>query len=247
MQQKHSIPGPVAEQAATTNYLASRRNFLAKLTGAAAITAFAASCTKEANFGNGANLLSANDSRLSEGKAILMGEGDIAVLNYAYLLEQLEAKFYTMVAANFFSGISAYNRMRFTQIRDHEIAHREFFKTALGNQAIPEIEFDFSMVNFSSHASVVTYAKTFEDTGVAAYNGAGKFLKNPDYLLAAGKIVSVEARHASFLRSLDAPDSFANSEVVDMNGLDVAKSPLQIIKIVEPFIKTPMDFSKMPG
>jgi len=176
-----------------------------------------------------------------------MGEGDIAVLNYAYLLEQLEAMFYITVASSFFSGISSYNRMRFMQIRDHEIAHREFFKTALGTMAIPEIEFDFSMVDFSSRDSVVTYSKTFEDTGVAAYNGAGKYLKNPDYLLAAGKIVSVEARHASFLRSLDVPTSFAASDVVDMNGLDVAKSPLQIVKIVAPFIITPMDFSKLPG
>jgi hypothetical protein len=103
------------------------------------------------------------------------------------------------------------------------------------------------MVDFSSRDSVVTYSKTFEDTGVAAYNGAGKYLKNPDYLLAAGKIVSVEARHASFLRSLDAPTSFAANDVVDMNGLDVAKSPLQIVKIVASFIKTPMDFSKLPG
>jgi len=246
MQNKNTISEPVVEQASAASYQPSRRNFLAKLTGAAAITAVAAACNKEANFSNGTNLLSTNASRMSEGKAILMGEGDILVLNYAYLLEQLEAKFYTMVAANFFSGISAYNRARFTQIRDHEIAHREFFKTALGDMAIPEIEFNFSMIDFSSHASVVTYAKTFEDTGVAAYNGAGKFIKNPDYLLAAGKIVSVEARHASFLRSLDAPDSFANREVVDKNGLDLAKSPRQIVKIVLPFIKTSMDFSKMP-
>ena len=247
MQQKNRIPEPVAEQTPATSYLPGRRNFLAKLTGAAAITAFAASCTKEANFGNGAGLSSASDQRLGAGKGISMGEGDIAVLNYAYLLEQLEAKFYITVASSFFSGISSYNRMRFMQIRDHEIAHREFFKTALGTMAIPEIEFDFSMVDFSSRDSVVTYSKTFEDTGVAAYNGAGKYLKNPDYLLAAGKIVSVEARHASFLRSLDVPTSFAASDVVDMNGLDVAKSPLQIVKIVAPFIITPMDFSKLPG
>ncbi len=102
--------------------------------------------------------------------------------------------------------------------------------------AIPELEFNFSMIDFSDRKSVVAYAKTFEDTGVSAYNGAGKYLKNVDYLLAAGKIVSVEARHASFLRSLEKPDSFANSEVVDANGLDLARSPLQVVKIVAPFL-----------
>lgn len=247
MQQKNRIPEPVAEQAATTNYLPSRRNFLAKLTGAAAFGAVAVSCTKEAGFGSGANLLDANNQRLAAGGAISFGSGDIAVLNYAYLLEQLEASFYMMVTDNFFSNISDFNKKRFMQIRDHEIAHREFFKTALGDQAIPEVEFDFSMVDFSSNTSVIAYSKTFEDTGVAAYNGAGKFLRNPDFLLAAGKIVSVEARHASFIRSLEEPTSFANNEVVDMMGLDVAKPPQQIVQIVAPFIKTPMDFSKLPG
>jgi hypothetical protein len=32
-----------------------------------------------------------------------------------------------------------------------------------------------------------------------------------------------------------------------MNGLDVAKSPLEVVKIVAPYIKTQMDFSKLPG
>ena len=247
MQNRNTVPDPVVEQTPTAHHLSNRRNFLAKLTGAAAFTAVIAACNKEANFSNQAGLLDANAKRLTAGEAISMGEGDIAVLNYAYLLEQLEAKFYMMVTSNFFSGIGNYNKMRFMQIRDHEIAHREFFKNALAGQRIPEIEFDFSMIDFSSRDSVVAYSKTFEDTGVAEYNGAGKYLKNPDYLLVAGKIVSVEARHASFLRSLENPDSFAAGDVVDMNGLDVAKSPLQIIKIVAPFIKTKMDFSKLPG
>src|SRR6476620_9325343 len=104
MQQKNRIPEPlVAEQTSASNYQPSRRNFLAKLTGAAAFTAVAAACTKEANFGNNANLLNANDKRLTPGGAVSMGLGDIAILNYAYLLEQLEAKFYITVTENFFS------------------------------------------------------------------------------------------------------------------------------------------------
>lgn len=248
MQNKNTVLETVVEQAPSASYLPSRRNFLAKLSGAAALTAALASCNKEADFNNGSSsLLSTNEQRKAAGQAISMGDEDILILNYAYLLEQLEAQFYIMVDNHSYSGLSDYIKMRFLEIRDHEIAHREFFKKALGDMAIPEIEFDFSMIDFSNPTSVLLYSKTFEDTGVAAYNGVGKYIKNPNYLLMAGKIVSVEARHASFLRSLDKPDSFANSEVVDMNGLDVAKSPQQIIKIVAPFIKTTMDFSKMPG
>jgi hypothetical protein len=43
--------------------------------------------------------------------------------------------------------------------------------------------------------------KALEDTGVAAYNGAGKLITNPLFVTGR-KIVSVEARHASAIRSL---------------------------------------------
>ena len=45
-------------------------------------------------------------------------------------------------------------------------------------------------------------AVALEDTGVHAYNGAGTSLKDPTYLLAAGSIVSIEARHTAGVRAL---------------------------------------------
>ncbi len=84
-----------------------------------------------------------------------------------------------------------------TAIHDHEMAHRAFFKAALKKNAIPDLDVDFTKVDFGSKDSVLSTAKTFEDLGVAAYNGAGQLLENPQYQLIAGKIVSVEARHAA--------------------------------------------------
>ena len=52
-------------------------------------------------------------------------------------------------------------------------------------------------MDFNSRDSVLKTARTFEDLGVAAYNGAGQLLERGEYLLLAGKIVSVEARHAT--------------------------------------------------
>jgi hypothetical protein len=52
-------------------------------------------------------------------------------------------------------------------------------------------------------------------------------MTNPDYLLLAGKIVSVEARHASAIRSLINPNSadFAGDDVINTTtGLDVKNS-----------------------
>ena len=134
---------------------------------------------------------------ISAALAADLGEGDVGVLNYAYALEQLEAAFYTQVIDTPYSGITEEETSWLTDIRDHEVEHRDFLKTALADGAIPSLEVDFSAVDFTSRDSVLGTAKVFEDLGVAAYNGAGKLIENPDYLLAAGKIVSVEARHAA--------------------------------------------------
>lgn len=125
-------------------------------------------------------------------------------------------------------------------IRDHEIEHRDFLKEALGEGAIPALEVDFSAVDFTSRDSVLNTAKTFEDLGVAAYNGAGKLIENPDYLLQAGRIVSVEARHAAAIRDLlqEWSVAFAGPDVVGENGLDVALAPAEVLAAADPFITT---------
>ncbi len=169
-----------------------------------------------------------------------LGSGDTAVLNYAYALEQLEAAFYTQVVASAYSGITSDETTILTEIRDHEVEHREFLKKALAADAIPDLEVDFSKIDFSSRKSVLGTAKVFEDLGVSAYNGAGRLIKNGDYLLAAGKIVSVEARHAAVIRDLLQPNSaaFAGDDVVDKKGLDGALAPAKVLPKAGPFVKT---------
>lgn len=180
--------------------------------------------------------------------AVNLGSGDIGVLNYAYALEQLEAAFYTKVVASFYAGINSRERQILTDIHEHEVAHRSFFKAALGAAAIPDLEFNFSAVNFGSRASVLQTSRTFEDTGVSAYNGAGQLLRDPNHLLAAGRIVSVEARHAATLRDLLAPRSaaFAGDDVVDSFGLGAVESPPNVLKAVAPYIRTPINADNLP-
>lgn len=177
---------------------------------------------------------------ISSALAADLGEGDVGVLNYAYALEQLEAAFYTMAVDSMYADAMDGESDILTDIRDHEVEHREFLKDALGDGAIPELEVDFSAVDFSNKHSVLETARTFEDLGVGAYNGAGKLLENPDYLLAAGKIVSVEARHAAAIRDILQMNSvaFAGDDVVDANGLDVAYEPAEVLPLADPFIKT---------
>ncbi len=179
-----------------------------------------------------------------------LGNGDTGILNYAYLLEQLEAAFYVKVMSSPYSGMTAAETTILTEIRDHELAHRDFFKAALAANAIPAVEFDLSSVNFNDRASVLGTAKAFEDLGVSAYNGAGQLITNPEYLLIAGKIVSVEARHASAIRDLISPftAAYAGDDVVTVDkGLDVSRTPTEVLTIASKYVVTPVKFDKLPS
>ncbi|REG88348.1 ferritin-like domain-containing protein [Algoriphagus antarcticus] len=181
-------------------------------------------------------------------QAVPLGKGDIGILNYAYTLEQLEAAFYLMVVANPYSGMSQTEKVLMEDLKNHEVVHRDFLKAALGKDAIIDLSFDFSSVDFSSRASVLATAKTFEDLGVAAYNGSGQLFVSADLLLIAGKIVSVEARHAAAIRSIfdSDPTSFAGSDVIDSNGLDRAFTPDMVLEAAAPFIKNKIIANQLP-
>jgi hypothetical protein len=176
-----------------------------------------------------------------------LGSGDIGILNYAYALEQLEAAFYTHVMENPYLNMTDMEKWILTDIRDHEIVHREFFKKALGSSAIKGLTPNFSGIDFISRDSVLGAAKLFEDTGVSAYNGAGKLIKDSTYLLIAGKIVSVEARHASAIADLIHPNAlgFADGTINEM-GLEHAYSPSIILDGVSPFVMDKISGKNLP-
>lgn len=185
-------------------------------------------------------------------QGVNLGEGDVGVLNYAYALEQLEAAFYTRVLQGaYFKNASSKEQRILRDLELHERAHRDFFKVAINSvaTAIPDLAIDFSSVDFSDRTSVLATAKTFEDLGVAAYNGAGQLISNPDYLVVAGKIVSVEARHAAAIRSIfdDDPTSFAGDDIIDANGLDRALPPSEVLAAADPFFVNRIDASGLPS
>lgn len=212
---------------------ATRRMFL-KIAGATA--AFAAV--------GGLGACSSDDPVTPGITTIDLGSGDTGILNYAYALEQLEAAFYTQVVAS--GTLSGSELTIFTEIRDHEIAHREFFKAAITTGAIPMLtsaQLNFSTVDFGNRSSILATAMAFEDLGVSAYNGAGRYLLTDAYLVAAGKIVSVEARHAAIIRDLMVPKSdltgsFAGDDIVNAStGLDVARKPSEVLPIANQYLK----------
>ena len=150
-----------------------------------------------------------------------VGSGDGGILNYAYALEQLEATFYAQVRTSAYytaTGTPAAVKQVFDDLAQHEAIHRDFLKAALiANNITPlqDLKPDFSSIDFTSLNGILTAARTFEDTGVAAYNGAGRYITNNTYLGLAGKIVSVEARHAALIRDMITYNSFVSSDVVN--------------------------------
>jgi len=177
----------------------------------------------------------------SAGRRKLDFHDDFGVLNFAYALETLEADFYEKVCAAPPSDLKAGELDILRDIRDHEIAHRRFFKRALQvlRAEIPPRKWDG--IDFTSRLSVLNAAKTFEDLGVAAYNGAGTHLQLAEFLTIAGKIVSVEARHAAAIRDMLNPNSrdFAGDDVIDEMGLDRALDPAAVMAQAQPYFAAP--------
>lgn len=235
--------------------LHSRRNFLRisgiTLAGAGLVMA---GCSSDDDKGTVDNQLPGVRNGVFD-----LGGGDLGVLTYAYALEQLEADFYTRVVNSntFGSTFNSEEQSVLSDLYKHEVIHREFFKAAISgvisnqNQLLPNLEFDYGSLNFSNRSVVLATAQKLEDTGVAAYNGAGRYITTPDYLVLAGKIVSIEARHASAIRSLINPGTaaFAGDDVVTAsNGLGQAVKPSGIIAAVSALdiIQTPFTAQFLP-
>jgi len=155
---------------------------------------------------------------------------DLDILNYALTLEHLEYAFYRdgtagMAASDFDDGV--YGNLLL--IRDHEGAHVDALVstiTSLGGTPVEEQTYDFGYTDANSFLMV---AAALENTGVSAYDGAAAAIENVDILNAAGTIVAIEARHASYLNLVTGADPFPDA-------FETPKTRAEILKIAGPFI-----------
>jgi Ferritin-like domain len=132
---------------------------------------------------------------------------DAEILNFALLLEYLESEFYVdAVNKAAIAGLTPRELVFARTVRDHELAHVDFLRNALGSAARSKPQFDFRDTT-SNRAKFLATAVVLEDTGVAAYNGQGPRLRKRT-LAAAASIVSVEARHAAWIRRIVAGPSY---------------------------------------
>ena len=200
-----AVPSPVViGSVADWHAVASRRSFLRLIGLGGALVllpGFVTACKSD-------DATSPTDDFAGSGEVLVIdfSQGDVAILQYALVLEQIEADFYSRVVSAFgTSNITAGEQAILTEIRNHEIAHREFLRAMLGADVAISVTSTFRGLAFTDRAAVLAAARTLEELGIAAYNGAMQYLTTPANVLALAKIVSVEARHATTVRDLLEP------------------------------------------
>ncbi|KAK7402667.1 hypothetical protein QQX98_011575 [Neonectria punicea] len=130
--------------------------------------------------------------------------GDITILNYALALEYLERKFYMEGVKNYTetdfcnAGFDQEFYPNLMRIYEDEKTHVDFLAGVLADKAIGEPTFAFPVTDVHGFVGL---AGVLEGVGVSAYLGAAAAIADKDYLTAAGSILTVEARHASYIRT----------------------------------------------
>ncbi|HTK48891.1 MAG TPA: ferritin-like domain-containing protein [Gemmatimonadaceae bacterium] len=156
--------------------------------------------------------------------------GDVAVLQFALVLEQLEADFYSRIVAAFASsGFSIADQAVLSDIANHEVVHRELLSATLGADGSFAVSPTYGGLDFTKRADVLARAKAIEDLGVATYDGVAQYLQGADSLALLARIVSVEGRHAAVIRDLLDPltGAFAPGATDDLFSPPTAATALQ--------------------
>jgi hypothetical protein len=124
---------------------------------------------------------------------------DISILNYALVLEYLQASFYTEAERS--GALTGRAAEAARVVGATERAHVKAFRQLLKSDAVKRPTFDFQGTTEQQRPFLKT-AVALEDLAVAAYKGQAPKLQSNPVLAAAVGIHSVEARHAAWMRQL---------------------------------------------
>jgi hypothetical protein len=162
-------------------------------------------------------------------QAFAQGGGDVDILNFALTLEYLEAAFYAEALSK--ANLSGEAKKLAREIGDHEKQHVDALTGAIKKAGGKPVKAPQATFPLKDQASFLKLAETFEDTGVAAYDGAAPMIQSKDVLAAAGSIVQVEARHAAAIR-------FLKGDNPTRGAFEPTLKKGQVLKAVMPFIQS---------
>ncbi|KAK5631036.1 hypothetical protein RRF57_006751 [Xylaria bambusicola] len=167
--------------------------------------------------------------------AAAAGLTDVDILQFALTLEWLENTFYQQGFAQFPDDQFVALGLNEAQLADlkgigaSEEAHVVLLQSAIaqaGVQPVQPCEYNFG---FTDAAGMVATAAVLESVGISAYLGAAPLVSDGGILSTAASILTVEARHQSFIRS-------ASGVAVSPSPLDTPLGPKAIFSLAAPFI-----------
>ena len=182
-----------------------------------------------------------------------IGDGDAGLMNMMYVVEQVQAGFYTQAVLTPYYNITTSESLCFVDLRDQAIAHSEYLKALLGAKAAKPIVLNLSLAIFADRTSTLANAFGIADLAVGGYNGAARLLSSTDYIHTISKIATVQARRSAYMRDTlnfyahGNYDTFADASAVDSNGLDLATQPASVMAGIEQYIQTKFDISTLPS
>jgi len=133
--------------------------------------------------------------------------GDLAILNFAFLLERLELGFYSQAMAADAAKQYLHGRLHeiVPLIRDNEAAHVSALSAAItqfGGTPDTSARFRFPREVFISPITFARFAYTLEEIGIGAYLGAIGQIQSDALRAAAASIYGNETRHVALLRNI---------------------------------------------
>lgn len=190
--------------------------------------------------------------------ADIPGQGNTKVLNYALVLETLEAELYRQALARLTDG-GKDNRgndipglhvdadepdVRFVKLfKPIEDQHRVLLQTALsafqGFQAVKPSKYNFGVAD-ADRRHVMEMLYDVERTGAQAYLGAIRYFPDDKYVRVAAAIQGTEARHYAALAAVNNL-LFRSGQTVapsadENHGIETPKEPDAVLAIVSKFI-----------
>ncbi|AEO56470.1 Ferritin/ribonucleotide reductase-like-protein [Thermothelomyces thermophilus ATCC 42464] len=169
--------------------------------------------------------------------AAALGLNDIDILQFALTLEWLEATFYQQGFAKFPAtdfqalGLDQQQIDALLKVGKTEQEHVVLLQSAIAQAGVQPVQPCTYKFGFTDAAGMVATAAVLENVGVSAYLGAAALLSSGSILTTAGSILTVEARHQTFIRA-------ASGSIPVPQAFDTPLSPRQVFSLAAPFIES---------
>ncbi|KLU92282.1 hypothetical protein MAPG_11228, partial [Magnaporthiopsis poae ATCC 64411] len=169
--------------------------------------------------------------------AAAAGLTDVDILQFALTLELLEASFYQQGFAKFPQsdfqalGLTPQQITDLQGVGTSEQTHVSLLQGAIAQAGVKPVQACEYNFGFTDAKGMVGTASVLESVGVSAYLGAAPLVADKGILGTAASILTVEARHQTFIR-------VASQLAASPSAFDTALSPKSVFSLAAPFIKS---------